>query len=111
LIRSDAARELEVESAPLDVLDAELLTMTIEPGSGLNAVSIIELRLPQESAITLIIRDETTFVPGEDTPLRVGDELLIVTTRAQREAAERRLRAVTRRGPLAYWFDEYGDPY
>jgi cell volume regulation protein A len=84
--------------------------MTIAPGSGLHAVSIVELRLPHQSAITLIIRDKTTFVPGEDTPLRVDDELLIVTTRAQREATERRLRAVTRRGPLAHWFDEYGDP-
>jgi cell volume regulation protein A len=35
---------------------------------------------------------------------------LIVTTTATRELAERRLRAVSRRGTLAYWFDEYGDP-
>jgi len=42
--------------------------------------------------------------------LRAEDELLIVTTRKRRELAERRLRAVSRRGPLAYWFDEYGAP-
>ena len=106
----DATREIPVESAPLDVLDAELLTMTIPPGSRLNAVSIIELRLPHQSAVTLIIREKATFVPGEDTSLRTGDELLIVTTRTQRESTERRLRAVARRGPLAHWFDEYGDP-
>jgi cell volume regulation protein A len=104
------AREIPVESAPLDVLDAELLTMTIPPDSGLNAVSVLELRLPAPAVITLIIRDGHTFVPGEDTTMRTGDELLIVTTRTQREPTERRLRAVTRRGPLAHWFDEYGDP-
>ena len=37
-------------------------------------------------------------------------ELLIVTTTKTRETAERRLRAVSRRGKLAYWFDEYGEP-
>ena len=88
---------------------AELLTMTVPPGSHLNAVSIVELRLPEPSAVTLIFRDDSTFVPGEDTTLRLGDELLIVTTRGRREATERRLRAVTRAGPLAHWFDEYGD--
>ena len=35
--------------------------------------------------------------------------LLIVTTTKTRALAERRLRAVSRRGKLAYWFDEYGD--
>jgi len=110
LARSDVAREILVESAPLDVLDAELLTMTIPPGSALHSVSIIELRLPDPSVITLIIRDGHTFVPTSDTQLAVGDEILIVTTSAQRETTERRLRAVSRRGKLAYWFDEYGDP-
>jgi cell volume regulation protein A len=106
----EVTREILVESAPLDVLDAELLTMTVAPRSRLHAVSIIELRLPDPSVVTLIIRGERTFVPTEDTQLQVGDELLIVTTRTRRESTERRLRAVNRRGPLAHWFDEYGDP-
>ena len=42
--------------------------------------------------------------------IEAGDELLIVTTTKTRAAAERRLRAVSRRGKLAYWFDEYGEP-
>jgi potassium/hydrogen antiporter len=92
------------------VLDAELLTITITPESRLHAVSIIELRLPDPSVVTLIIRDGRTFVPTEDTQLHRGDELLIVTTRTRREATERRLRAVSRRGSLAHWFDEYGAP-
>jgi cell volume regulation protein A len=110
LIPRQATREIVVEAAPLDVLDAELLTTTIPSGSALNGVSLIELRLPDPGVITLIIRDGRTFVPGADTRLSQGDELLIVTTRIQREATERRLRAVGRRGPLARWFNEHGDP-
>ena len=78
---SEVTREILVESAPLDVLDAELLTTTVVPKSRLHSVSIIELRLPDPSVVTLIIRDGRTFVPTADTQLRVGDELLIVTTR------------------------------
>jgi potassium/hydrogen antiporter len=110
LIPKEATREIQVESAPLDVLDAELLTMTVESPSRLHNVTVLELRLPDPSVITLIIRDGHTFVPQPDTRIAVGDELLIVTTTKTRAAAERRLRAVSRRGKLAYWFDEYGEP-
>jgi cell volume regulation protein A len=106
----DAAREIHVESAPLDVLDAELLNMTVAPDSRLHNVTVLELRLPEPTVITLIIRDGHTFVPQPDTRIEAGDELLIVTTTTTRESAERRLRAVSRRGKLAYWFDEYGAP-
>lgn len=110
LIRRDATREIQVESAPLDVLEAELLTLTVSPGSRLHNVSVLELRLPDPSVITLIIRDGRSFVPERSTRIEIGDELLIVTTSKTREAAERRLRAVSRRGRLAYWLDEYGEP-
>jgi potassium/hydrogen antiporter len=110
LVRRDTTREIQVESAPLDVLGAELLTMTVLPQSRLHNVTVLELRLPDPSVITLIIRDGHSFVPQPDTHIRTGDELLIVTTTTTRESAERRLRAVSRRGKLAYWFDEYGEP-
>jgi cell volume regulation protein A len=111
LVSAEVTREILVESAPLDVLDAELLTTTIVPRSRLHSVSIIELRLPDPGVVTLIIREGRTFVPTDDTQLKVGDELLIVTTRTRREATERRLRAVSRRGPLAHWFDEFGEQH
>ncbi|MDR7299938.1 potassium/proton antiporter [Haloactinomyces albus] len=110
LIPAEATRELQVESAPLDFLGAELLTITIPSGSLLHYVTIVELRLPDPSVITLTIRKGHTFVPQPDTWLESGDELLIVTTSTQREATERRLRAVSRRGKLAHWFGEYGGP-
>ncbi len=109
LIPKEATREIAVESAPLDVLDAELLTMTVQAPSRLHNVTVLELRLPDPSVITLIIRNGRTFVPQPDTRIAIGDELLIVTTTKTRAVAERRLRAVSRRGKLAYWFDEFGE--
>lgn len=110
LFSREATREIQVEAAPLDVLDAELLTMTVQPPSRLHNVTVLELRLPDPAVITLIIRNGHTFVPMPDTRIERGDELLIVTTSKTRAAAESRLRAVSRRGKLAYWFDEYGEP-
>ncbi|MEU6129687.1 potassium/proton antiporter [Saccharopolyspora sp. NPDC047091] len=110
LVRADAAREIQVEVAPLDVLDAELLTVSVPPGSQLHYVMLRELRLPDPSAITLIIRAGASFVPDPGTRLRTGDDLLIMTTAGARTATEHRLRAVSRRGRLAHWFGEDGAP-
>lgn len=109
LITKDTTREIQVEAAPLDVLDAELLTLTVQPTSRLHNVTILELRLPDPAVITLIIRKGHTFVPLPDTRIETGDELLIVATSKTRAAAEARLRAVSRRGKLAHWFNEYGE--
>jgi cell volume regulation protein A len=110
LTRSDVPRELTIEAAPLDRLDAELLTLAVPPGSRLHGVTVFELRLPSPTVVSLIIRDEQAFVPNRETTLVQGDELLIVTTTPVREATERRLRAISRRGRLARWFGERGDP-
>jgi cell volume regulation protein A len=109
LVRREATREILVESAPLDLLDAELLTLKIAPRSRLHSVSILELQLPKPSVVTMIIREGRSFVPRTDTQLKAGDELLIVTTRTSRESTEKRLRAVSRSGALAHWFHEYGE--
>ncbi|GAA1695670.1 potassium/proton antiporter [Nonomuraea maheshkhaliensis] len=103
------AREVDIESAPLDVLAAELLTLTIPPGSRLHGVEIFELRLPKPSIVTLIVRDGDTLVPEPGTLLREGDEVLIVTTPDTRDRVEQRLRAVGRGGRLAHWHGEHGE--
>jgi NhaP-type Na+/H+ and K+/H+ antiporters with a unique C-terminal domain len=97
------AREVHVEAAPLDILGAEMLTITIPPGSRLNGVEIFELRLPTAAVVTLVIRDGRAFVPDQHTRLRTGDELLVVTYDNTRETTERRLRAISRRGRIAAW--------
>ncbi|WP_246106469.1 potassium/proton antiporter [Pseudonocardia kunmingensis] len=108
-LSSPAARELAVEAAPLDTLDAVLLTLTVPPKSRLHGVAMHELRLPALAVVTLIVRGGHAFVPERETRLVTGDEVLIVSTTPAREAAERRLRAVSKRGKLAYWFGERGN--
>jgi cell volume regulation protein A len=102
--------ELQVETAPLDRMRADLLELSIPEGSQLAGVHIDELRLPPGAVITLVLREETGFVPNARTRLRVGDSLLIVATADVRDAAERRLRAISRRGRLARWLGEDGGP-
>ncbi|ATW52254.1 potassium/proton antiporter [Streptomyces peucetius] len=109
LTRPGALRDIQVETSPLDVLDADLLTLTVPEDSRLKGVTVRELRLPRPTVLTLIVREGTTIVPTPDTGLRTGDELLLITTPEVREAAERRLRAIGRRGKLARWFGEQGD--
>jgi cell volume regulation protein A len=102
------ATEVQVETAPLERMQADLLQTEIPAGSHLAGVYIDELRLPVGAVVTLVLRDGAGFVPSPRTRLRVGDSLLIVATAASRDAAERRLRAVSRRGRLARWLGEHG---
>ena len=50
-------RDVEVESAPLDELDADLMQLTVPQGSRLHGVYLPELRLPEDAAVVLIVRD------------------------------------------------------
>ena len=100
--------EIHVETAPLERMQADLLQLDVPRGSQLAGVHLDELRLPVGAVVTLVLRDGVGFVPAPDTRLRTGDALLIVTTAAARDAAERRLRAVSRRGRLARWLGEDG---
>jgi cell volume regulation protein A len=101
--------EVEVESAPLEDLGADLIQLRIPPRSRLHGVEVGELRLPSGSAVTLVVRDGRSFVPDTTTALRAGDELLVVATNECRSAVEQRLRAVSRRGRLAAWLGERGE--
>ena len=100
------AADLGIESAPLERLQGHLLSVAIPNGSRMHGVEVNELRLPPGAAVTLVVRDGTSFVPLPATVLRRGDELLVVTTDPVRDAAEDRLRAVGRGGKLAGWLGE-----
>ncbi|MBB5787481.1 potassium/proton antiporter [Jiangella mangrovi] len=108
MVPAFATRDADVESAPLERLDADLIHVRVPPGSKLHGVEIGELRVPHGVNIALIVRGDTTTVPGPRTKLQHGDEILIVAPRALRRATESRLRAVGRRGRLAGWFGEHG---
>jgi cell volume regulation protein A len=105
-----APRDVQVESAPLEELDADLLQLTVPERSRLHGVYLPELRLPDDAAVVLVVREGRSFVPDEQTRLRRGDQALLVATRRSRAEAERRLRAVSRAGRLAAWRGETGDP-
>ncbi|MGH8794755.1 MAG: potassium/proton antiporter [Stackebrandtia sp.] len=110
LTRPDQPRDVDIDAAPLDVLDAALLTVTVPPKSKLHGLYMYELRLPSHSVVNSVIRDGELFVPKATDRLRSGDELLIVTLRGEREATEARLRALGRAGKLAKWFKDDGEP-
>ncbi|MDT3400156.1 potassium/proton antiporter [Streptomyces sp. B1866] len=105
----EATSDLGIESAPLERLRGHLLSVAIPEGSRMHGVEVGELRLPPGSAVTLVVRDGTSFVPLPSTVLRRGDELLVVATDPVRDAAVTRLRAVGRGGKLAGWLGAAGD--
>ena len=105
-----APRDVQVESAPLEELDAELMQMTVPARSRLHGVYLPELRLPEDAAVVLIVREGHSFVPDNTTRLMRGDQALLVAARRSRPEAERRLRAVSRAGRLASWRGESGAP-
>ncbi len=102
----DRPRDLDVEAAPLERIAADLLLVRITKKSRLHGVEIGELRLLPGTSVSLIVRGDTSFTPDLGTSLRRGDDLLVVTRSNDREATERRLQAVSRRGRLAGWTEE-----
>lgn len=102
--------DLSVEATPFDDIGAHLLEVTVGPLSRLAGVQVYELRLPRGANIALIVREGTSFVPKETTPLRRDDQLLVVTPADLRTAVEKRLYAVSRGGRLAGWARPVGDP-
>ncbi|MER5890028.1 potassium/proton antiporter [Streptomyces sp. NPDC001941] len=107
---SSGATDLGIESAPLERLRGHLLSVAIPEKSRMHGVEVAELRLPAGAAVTLVVRDGTSFVPLPSTVLRRGDELLVVATDPVRDAAEHRLRAVGQGGKLAGWLGTGGLP-
>jgi cell volume regulation protein A len=99
----DEVRDLDIETAPLERVEADLLQIRIFPTSRLAGVEVGEVRLPHGASIALLVRDGRSLVPSNTTVLREGDDVLVVTPRRLREATERRLRAVSRGGRLADW--------
>ncbi|MEU7072637.1 potassium/proton antiporter [Streptomyces narbonensis] len=105
---SSEAADLGVESAPLERLRGHLLSVAIPQESRMHGVEVAELRLPAGAAVTLVVREDKSFVPSPATVLRRGDELLVVATDPVRDATERRLRAVGQGGKLAGWLGTGG---
>ena len=59
---------------------ARLEEVTLADSSPAVGRIVSELGLPRDSTIVAIIRDEHVVVPRGDTPLQVGDEVLVLVT-------------------------------
>ena len=108
LSRPEQGQEMTVDSAALDEMDAELLQIKVPRPSRLHGVYLSELRLPIGAVVSLVVRNGQGFTPQSSTRLEEGDQLLVVTTAANRDKAEQRIRAVHRAGRLARWRGETG---
>jgi cell volume regulation protein A len=105
VLSTGATRELDIESAPLERIAADLLQIRVTRRSRMHGVEVGELRLPRGASVALVVREGHTEVPSERTVLRRGDDLLVVTPRRLREQTEDRLRVVSLRGRLAHWLE------
>jgi cell volume regulation protein A len=104
--KGEEPTDLEIEFAPLDTIKADMMEVSVEPGSKLHGVSLREIRMPKGSVISLIVRDGEPFTPSADERIRIGDSLLIVTRAEDRQTIERRLKALSDHGRLAKWKDD-----
>ena len=69
---------------------ARLVEVTLAEGSPAAGSLVSELRLPRDSTLVAIIRDEHVVVPRGDTPLEGADEVLALVT-PDSEAEVRRI--------------------
>jgi cell volume regulation protein A len=99
-------RSLDLEVAPLERVAADMLQVTVSPVSRLHGVEVGELRLPEGSSVSMIVRDGQAIVPERRTVLRRGDDVLVVTPRQLREPTVRRLRVVSAHGRLGRWLGD-----
>jgi cell volume regulation protein A len=102
----DEAFELDLESAPLDAMNAVVLALDVPQGSGLVGVFITELRLPKGAVVSLIVRDSEPMSIDDNSRLRAHDQVLVVCPGDVRNATEERLRIVAKDGKLAMWLHE-----
>lgn len=67
----------------------EFVELEVREGSPAAGKTLLDLDLPDETAIPLLIRDGKPMVVQSDTELRSGDKLVAVTTTAQERALQR----------------------
>lgn len=108
VVKSDEFVELDIETAPLDGMRAEVLGFDVPPDSRLIGLYAQELGLPTDAVLSLIVRDGRGIAVDSNARIRARDRLLVVATAESRDTAEERLQQVGRHGRLATW--RYDDP-
>jgi trk/ktr system potassium uptake protein len=70
----DIVRLLKLERGKVSLVE-----LTLKPGSKVLGKPLYELRLPVDSAIVAIIREEHVVIPQPETVLAEGDELMAIS--------------------------------
>jgi trk system potassium uptake protein TrkA len=55
-----------------------------------DAVAISDIRLPRETRVVCLYRDDKLILPDLDTVLRIGDEVVLISHRNNMEELARR---------------------
>jgi trk system potassium uptake protein TrkA len=82
----DLVRLLKLERGKVSLVE-----LTLEEGSHVVGRPMYELRLPLDSAIVAIVREEHVVVPQPETVLAAGDEVLAIATPEVEEELRRTL--------------------
>jgi trk system potassium uptake protein TrkA len=69
----DVVRLLKLERGKVSLIE-----LTLDGGSRVAGKPMYELRLPVDSAIVAIIRDEHVVIPQPETVLTAGDEIMAI---------------------------------
>jgi len=104
---ANQTHEVDIEVAPLDVMEADMVTVAVSAQSRLHGVTVAELGLPANTQVSLIIRGEKMFTPHGRDQIRANDQLLIVCPSAQRHRVEERLKLIDRGGRLGGWLQRW----
>ena len=79
----------------MDEQRADLFKVVLTEESRLTGASLRELQMPKNTDISLVIREDSAFVPGGGTVLRRGDELLVIAPAEDEDAVQDFFRRVT----------------
>jgi cell volume regulation protein A len=67
-----------LEFDPMDGADADLLDFFVPYGEGVAGKTLVALKMPKDSLVVLINRNERFFIPTGDTVLEEGDVLQVL---------------------------------
>ncbi len=95
LVEDPACTAVDIEPAPMDEQRADLFKVVLTEESRLTGASLRELQMPKNTDISLVIREDSAFVPGGGTVLRRGDELLVIAPAEDEDAVQDFFRRVT----------------
>jgi cell volume regulation protein A len=68
-----------IEFTPVNGFKSEFKELAIQPGSFMDGKSIVELNLPQEFLIILIVREHEFIMPSGGIILHAGDTLIVLS--------------------------------